>query len=269
MLNSIRSLIFSGVISKQQAISGEFYLGISGLQLPVPKYLYPEEHKDSSRLTYYATFFNSIEINSTFYKLPMLKTVQKWASSVPSGFCFTFKLWKEITHVKDLAFKEEDVERFFKAVSLAPNYRGCILIQFPPSFGVYHFRQVSSLIDCINDCKEAFGWRIAVEFRNRSWYTEDVFEFLEGKKISLVVQDIPKSATPAISHVGENMYVRFHGPTGNYRDSYSESFLYEYASYVNDWLKEGKNVFVYFNNTMGDAFKNAVMLKRFVSDLNF
>jgi uncharacterized protein YecE (DUF72 family) len=61
------------------------------------------------------------------------------------------------------------------------------------------------------------------------------------------------------------MYLRFHGPGGNYRGSYSDDILSEYASYIMEWRAEGKTVFVYFNNTMGDAYNNLVTLNKFVS----
>jgi len=63
--------------------NNHFYSGISGLQLPIPKYLFPDPYKQSSRLTYYASLFNSIEINSSFYKIPLSTTIAKWAASVP------------------------------------------------------------------------------------------------------------------------------------------------------------------------------------------
>lgn len=108
------------------------------------------------------------------------------------------------------------------------------------------------------------GWRIAVEFRNKTWYHEDTYRLLESHGAALVVQDIPKSLTPMIDHASDFMYIRFHGPTGNYRDSYAEHFLSEYAGYVREWLQEGKTVFVYFNNTMGDAYRNLQTLNRFI-----
>lgn len=80
----------------------DFYTGTSGLSLPFPKHSFPPEFQDKSRLTFYASLFNSIEINSSFYKLPMASTVKKWAESVPDNFLFTFKLWREITHNKGL-----------------------------------------------------------------------------------------------------------------------------------------------------------------------
>ncbi len=79
-----------------------FYSGTSGLVVPVPQALYPPEFKGKSRLNYYASLFNSIEINSTFYKMPKISTVSNWAESVPDEFRFTFKLSKAITHAKGL-----------------------------------------------------------------------------------------------------------------------------------------------------------------------
>lgn len=252
---------------ESRPLNGKFYIGISGLQLPIPKSKYPEEHKESSRLTYYSTFFNSIEINSTFYKLPMPRTVVKWADLVPDDFQFTFKLWKEITHVKNLEFKEEDVFLFFKTISGSSLKKGCVLIQFPPSIGKSNFLQLESLLRCIKEIRESAGWKIAVEFRNKSWYYEEVYELIEKYNAGIVIQDIPKSTTPSLEHRSNFIYIRFHGPTGNYRDSYSDSFLYEYATYIKEWMNDGKKVFVYFNNTMGDAFKNALTLKRFLSEI--
>lgn len=125
-----------------------FYAGLSGLTLPVPKYRFPQQFKNASRLTYYATFFNSIEINSTFYKLPMANTVIKWVSMVPHEFKFTFKLWKEITHNKGLDFKALDVERFFKVISSAGNKKGCVFIQFPPSLDKENIIRLDLLLGC-------------------------------------------------------------------------------------------------------------------------
>lgn len=244
-----------------------FYSGLSGLQVPMPKYLFPPEYQNSSRLTYYATFFNSIEVNSTFYKLPMGKTLVKWAEQVPESFKFTFKLWKEITHVKNFDFKEADVAAFFNVIAHAANKKGCVLIQFPPSLGRTNLIQLDALLRCIGVHNINQGWNIAVEFRNKSWYQPEVYDLLENYKAALVVQDIPKSLTPMVDHSSDFMYIRFHGPTGNYRDSYADDFLLEYATYVREWLEEGKTVYVYFNNTMGDAFKNLETFNNFIYSL--
>ena len=245
-----------------------FYSGLSGLVLPVPKYQFPEAHRESSRLTYYSTFFNSIEINSTFYKLPLPKTIGKWLTLVPDDFKFTVKLWKEITHINNLEFKESDVDMFFKAVTGAGYKKGCVLIQFPPGLGKTNIMQLEALLRYVTQVNINDNWKIAVEFRNRSWYNDDVYELLEKYNATIVIQDIPKSTTPMINHTADFIYIRFHGPTGNYRESYSESFLYEYATYIKEWLQEGKTVYAYFNNTMGDAFKNLQTLNDFILKLH-
>ena len=239
------------------------YGGISGLQLPVPKYLLAEEFQNASRLTYYASLFNSIEINSSFYKVPQASTAAKWAASVPEDFRFTFKLWREVTHIKGLDFREADVAAFMEVISSVKDKKGCLLIQFPPGLGNEYFLQLEKLLSTLlkNSMME---WKIAVEFRNKSWYNSATYGMLEHFKAALVIQDIPKSATPLVTHNSHFIYIRFHGPTGNYRDSYSEDYLNEYAGYINEWLEEGKDVYAYFNNTAGDAINNLNTLKKLV-----
>ncbi len=241
-----------------------FYSGLSGLVLPIPKSKFPAEYQEASRLTYYATFFNSIEFNSTFYKLPLASTIIKWGQQVPENFKFTFKLWKQITHNKNLEFTNENVAKFFNVIANAGPKKGCVLIQFPPSLGKFAFPQLDALLKCISLHNTKNEWSIAVEFRNKTWYDEDVYELLEKYSAALVIQDIPKSRTPMIDHSSSFIYIRFHGPSGNYRDSYDDAFLAEYATYIREWMEEGKTVFVYFNNTMGDAFKNLEMLNAYI-----
>jgi uncharacterized protein YecE (DUF72 family) len=242
-----------------------FYAGLSGLQLHIPKYLYPPPFQDASRLTYYASFFNSIEINSSFYKIPQAATVAKWAASVGENFKFTFKLWKEITHTKGFNFRDKDVEQFLKAIDAVQEKKGCLLIQFPPSLGKKYMIQLNNLLCCIREI-EPVHWDIAIEFRNKSWYNEATYNLLKFFKSALVIHDIPKSATPMINHEEDFMYIRFHGPTGNYRDSYSDDFLSEYAGYIHEWSGQGKIIYAYFNNTMGDALNNLKMLNKLMHE---
>ena len=233
-----------------------YFSGLSGLQLPVPKYRFPPEYQEASRLTYYSSFFNSIEVNSSFYKLPLPATGAKWASTVPENFRFTYKLWNQITHKKEFIFSDGDVQKFLAAISTVGSKRGCILIQLPPSSGKENFSQLLRLLSVIKESEIGQTWNLAVEFRNSSWYDESVYEMLDSFNAALVIHDIAKSATPMLHPNHEIVYVRFHGPFGNYRDSYPESFLQEYAGYVKEWMALNKTVYVYFNNTRGDAFRN-------------
>ena len=243
----------------------DFFFGLSGIELPLPKYQFPPEYQKTTRLTYYSTFFNSIEVNSSFYKIPMPATVARWASSVPEHFRFTFKLFKEISHVKNLDFDSSLICKFLDIISHVGNKKGCLLVQFPPGLKSENIHQLDRLLHSIQNANIENSWKVAVEFREKGWYTEDVYDLLSEYQSSLVIHDIQRSATPATRSMSDVVYVRFHGPTGNYRGSYTEAFLHEYAEYINEWLTQHRTVYVYFNNTAGDAFHNLRSLHKLLT----
>ena len=80
-------------------------------------------------------------------------------------------------------------------------------------------------------------WNIAIEFRNKSWYHNDTYDLLNYYKTAMVLQDKSGATAPLEELDAPYIYVRFHGPTGNYRGSYDEIFLNEYAGYINGWLE--------------------------------
>ncbi|MFD0750541.1 DUF72 domain-containing protein [Mucilaginibacter calamicampi] len=244
-----------------------YFSGTSGLVLPVPnKTYYPPEFSDKSRLNYYASLNNSIEVNSSFYKIPLARTVNKWAQEVGENFKFTYKLWRGITHEKGLIFDVARVNSFMAAINAAGNKKGCLLIQLPPSAKAGLMPQLQHLVNCVLEADADRGWQIAIEVRHASWYTDHLFEFAESNKISIVLQDIPASATPLHYYdIADTVYLRFHGPGGKYRGSYPDDLLYEYAGYIREWLEEGKTVYTYFNNTMGDAVRNLQTLNLIVN----
>lgn len=246
---------------------GKYYSGTSGLVLPVRnKSLYPPEFQNQSRLVFYSSLFNSIEINSTFYKMPRLSTMQKWAGSVPDGFQFTFKLWKEITHVKSLAFDPDAVANFMDNIEIPNEKKGCLLIQFPPGLKCISICQVTDLIAAIRAHDTRMTWKISIEFRDNSWYQEKIFQLLEESNCCMVLHDMTGSQTSMDDVGGDHIYLRFHGPEGNYRGSYEDHFIQEYATYIIEWLDLGKDVYVYFNNTIGDAVKNLATLNKYVAE---
>lgn len=245
-------------------INNIFYSGTSGLVLPVPQSQYPPEFRGKARLTYYASLFNSVEINSSFYKLPKISTIIKWTDSVPEDFQFTFKLSKAITHAKGLNFNAEDIELFMQTLDYINNKKGCLLIQFPPGLKIENFDQLQNLLRMIQAANTNHVWKVAVEFRNTSWYQDEVYDMLNQHNVSLVIHDLPSSATPIISSSANFRYLRFHGPGGRYRGSYPDDFLFEYAQHIKGWISEEKRVYFYFNNTMGEAVKNLQTLNEFL-----
>ncbi len=247
-----------------QANDTPFYSGTSGVVLPVPKSAFPPGFHDKSRLHYYSSLFNSVEVNSIFYKLPRSSTISKWRESVPDHFRFTFKVSKAITHVKGLNFAVKDVDDFVRAVNNIGNKKGCLLAQFPPSLKIEKLNELQQLLEALGEATQSNPWRIAMEFRNSSFYEREVYELLREFNVSLVVQDIPASATPLDETTGDFIYLRFHGPESRYRGDYSDAVLKRYAGYIKTWLSEKKTVFTYFNNTMGSAIRNLQTLNRYV-----
>ncbi|TSJ41124.1 DUF72 domain-containing protein [Mucilaginibacter corticis] len=229
----------------------------------MPKRDFPPHQAHLSRLGFYARQENSIEINSSFYHLPQPKTVKRWSEEVTENFRFTFKLWKEITHRKNLIFKAEDVTRFKEAIAVPKAHRGCLLVQLPPGLQSAALPQLQELLLVLGN-----DWPVAVEFRHNSWYKDEVYEILFRANATMVLQDFPKTVTPVELTSDELVYLRFHGPSGNYKGSYTEYFLYEYAAYIHEWLQEGRSVYCYFNNTAGDALGNLCSLKQMVSELS-
>lgn len=246
----------------------QFYCGTSNIVLPVAnKAFFPKEYQAKTRLNYYASLLNSIEINSTFYKLPMLGTVEKWANDVPSAFRFTLKLSKSVTHAKELRYDDADVYRFMDAAEMVGKKKGCILVQFPAGISVAYFQKVRRLLDVMQSTGKLKGWHLAIEFRDKSWYHDKVYAMLEHYKAAVVLHDMPKSHTPIIDMEESFVYLRFHGEKGDYRGGYADDFLREYAMSILEWLDGKIPVFAYFNNTIGDAIHNALTLDKYVRAL--
>lgn len=240
------------------------YSGTSNVVLPVKQSEYPPGFTGASRLTYYASLHSSVEINSSFYKIPKPATVAKWREAVPPPFKFTFKVPKTVTHAKNLLFDVKDLEAFAEAVAQAGDKKGCLLVQLPPSATRDRQDELEGILECLRS--DARDWKIAVEFRDSSWYNSAVYRMLQSHGAGTVQQDMPKSATPPQATVANDfVYLRFHGPQGTYRGSYDTAFLSDRAARIAAWLTEGKAVYAYFNNTMGDALGNLETLKVLVA----
>jgi uncharacterized protein YecE (DUF72 family) len=239
------------------------YCGTSNIVLPVRnKTFFPEEYRGKTWLQYYASLFNSLEINRSFYKVPRSNTVARWAREVPQGFRFSVKLWKGITHIRDLAFNPDDLISFMRTMASFADTKGCLLIQFPAGTRADCIGQVSRLMDLVAEHND--GWKIAVEFRHISWYTDEVWQLLERHGACLVEHDMPASTPPEQIPLSSFRFVRFHGQAGDYRGTYDEALLQRYAISIHKDMLYGKEVYVYFNNTIGDAVFNALTLQELI-----
>ena len=239
-----------------------FKSGTSGLVLAEPnKKAYPPAYRETSRLTYYASVNNSIEINSSFYKIPRGRTFADWSDQVPDDFKFTVKLWRGITHEK--SWSAEDLNRFMLAADRLGEKKGCLLIQFPAKTS-YDSAAVQDILQAVKVCDPSNGWKIAVEFRHSKWYHPGIDEMLNAFNAGLVLHDMPGSVPEAANPGSPFFYYRFHGEKGDYRGSYSDEHLRKIAVDIRHLLEQEKEVYAYFNNTIGDAVANLKTLRKMV-----
>jgi uncharacterized protein YecE (DUF72 family) len=245
---------------------GKLHIGTSNIVVPGNRQSFPEQFRDKSRLHYYSTLFNSLEINSSFYKVPLPRTFSRWTTEVSTGFTFTVKLWKGITHNK-LVYDHADIEKFLRAADQLHEKKGCLLIQFPASITADNSGKVFDILNYVRLSDPDEKWRIAVEFRHNSWYFREIYELLNEYDATMVIHDIPASKVTEQLTEADFVYLRFHGPKGDYRDSYSDEILAQRTKQVVKWMKSGKDVYAYFNNTIGSAFENAILLKKMVQEL--
>ena len=242
--------------------TGIFRSGTSGLVLLESNKLhFPTEFQEKHRLIYYASKFNSIEINSSFYKIPLCRTYRNWAGMVPDDFQFTIKLWQGITHEE--AYDQNDLERFFGAIQCLGNKTGCLLLQFAAKTKM-DFSEFDRLLENIRKLDPHGEWRIAAEFRDAQWYASEIYEILDEYNASMVLHDMPKCIPPELNKNADFVYLRFHGEKGDYKGTYSMRYLQNKANEIHGWLLEGKDVYAYFNNTIGDAVANLQTLNALV-----
>src|SRR5690606_3365606 len=175
---------------------GVVRIGTSGIVLPGPKATFHEVFRAGSRLHYYASLFNTLEINSSFYKVPLAATFEKWAAEVPEDFKFTVKLWRGITHSRHLVYAPDDIDSFMHAADRLGTKRGCLLIQFPASITAAYIKDVERILARLKELDAAGAWHFAAEVRHNRWYENTASNQFEKYKAVLDVHDMPESKTP-------------------------------------------------------------------------
>ena len=246
---------------------GVFRSGTSGLVLSEPnKKYYPKEFQEKTRLSYYSSKFNTIEINSSFYKIPRCQTYRNWSQQVPEDFQFSIKLWKGITHSREFSVDKKDIDSFFSAINCLGNKKGCLLLQFPAGT-LMTIEQFGNILKQIRYMDPGRQWRLAVEFRHLRWYENRVLNLIEDEDATLVLHDMPGSGIGQIVGKPSWVYLRFHGEKGDYKGSYSYEHLHNRAIEIKNWLSQGLDVYAYFNNTIGSAADNLEMLNLIVNNL--
>jgi uncharacterized protein YecE (DUF72 family) len=227
--------------------------------------IYPQRTPQKRWLEFIAQNFDTVEVNTSFYRIPKKETVAAWAESTPEHFRFAIKLWRGITHYKKLKNAEALTANFLEVVEqLAPNRRAPLLIQLPPNQG----KDIDKLVDYIQVLRELSDkqWLIAAEFRNSNWLDDDTYSALDRENVALCIHDMTGKADTDRANNAGFIYIRRHGTNrGRYTGSYSPEQLRADADRIHGWTAEGRRVFVYYNNDIGGhAFRNARDLRNLV-----
>lgn len=219
--------------------------------------LYPEDLARSEWLPYYASRFDTVEINNTFYRLPNAATVDRWGAAVGEDFCFALKFSRYGSHLKHLGDPEDTIASFLEIAERLGDALGPILVQLPPRWGPDPERLAAFL----GAAPPRRRW--AVEFRDRRWLCEPVFRILRDHGAALCIhdkiEDHPRELT------ADWLYLRFHGD--NYQGDYTHQHLAAEARRIAGYLERGLDVYTYFNNDLGGhAVHNAADLRRYVNN---
>ncbi len=219
--------------------------------------IYPKGLPAKAWLEYYATLFDTVEINNTFYRLPTVSAVRGWVERSPRRFLFAVKMSRYITHIKRLTGLEQGIPLFYSRI--APMARspkmGPVLWQFPPTFK----RDDERLAQALAALPEG---RHCFEFREPTWYVREVYELLRQHRVALVIPDSPKYPFREIELTADWTFVRFHSGTRGQRGNYSEREIAEWAERIGGWGDAGVDVYAYYNNDWeGFAVRNGLRLK--------
>lgn len=223
---------------------------------------YPPECKPQDWLGFYASVFNSVEINNTFYHLPSPGVFAKWHDQTPAGFTFAVKANRFITHMKKLAEPELHVARFLTHAAELREKLGVVLFQLPP-FWKFNASRLAGLLEFMDAQTIIPRLRIAIEIRHPSWLCDECYQILHHHA-SLVFADL--GDCPVEGPVTTDfIYIRRHGPGTSGSAGYPAATICKDAANVRSWLAEGRDVHAYFNNDAeGHAVRDACRLREFL-----
>lgn len=219
--------------------------------------VYPADVPARRWFEVYAQRFDTVELNSTFYRLPAAPTVDQWAGQAPPGFIYAVKVGQFGSHRMKLRDAASWLPRHLERVERLGAALGPNLLQLPPRWR----RDVDRLEGFLDAAPRNIRW--AVELRDPSWLHDDVYEVLARHGAALCVHDLLADHPWCLT--ADFAYVRFHGPhalTRKYVGRYGGRRLWRPAERIRTWLDAGHDVYAYFNNDYeGHAVADAEWLR--------
>lgn len=271
----------------------QLYIGCSGWNYGDPSdkggwlnIFYPD--RKTRKLNYYSQFFNTVEMDATFYNKFYLKMSQGLFKGIvkttPSEFKISIKVPEIITHDKRLEVSKgvmSDLNEFLDKVSplKKSNKLGAIIIQLPPSFTIKESQKLEDYLRVLRKDSIHNDIKFAVEFRHKSWNTEGSLELLQHYDIASVLTDSPArenlqflSNEDNVTSKSTGVVIRLHGRNTN-QNHYWYNYLYSEKE-LNPWIEKIKKIrektdtiFVYFNNHYsGKAIINALQFREMLDE---
>jgi uncharacterized protein YecE (DUF72 family) len=222
--------------------------------------LYPEGLARSRWLRRYAELFDTVEVNSTFYRLASRGAVARWVEDTPEDFVFAAKASRYLTHVRRLRDIRQGVERYYERIEplIDSGKLGPIVWQLPPNFR----RDDEVLAAALGELPVG---RHCFEFRHESWFTKEVYALLREHDAALVIGDHPRWPFQARQLTSDWTLIRLHHGRRGRRGNYSEREIETWARRIASWRRRA-DVYAYLNNDWeGFAVENALSLKRRLS----
>ena len=242
-------------------MAGAIHIGCSGwVYSSWRDVLYPQGLAQRRWLERYAEAFDTVEVNSTFYRLASPPAVERWVEATPADFRFTVKASRYLTHITHLQYLERGLGRFYAGIAplVGSGKLEAVLWQFPPTQ-----QRDDGLLD--RALPHLPAGRHAFEFRHPSWFTEEVLERLRAHDVARVIGDHPQRPWQPLSLTASFSLVRLHYGSHGRRGNYSKRELAVWAQRVGDLAAEA-DVLVYFNNDWeGFAVHNAIYMKELLA----
>ena len=238
------------------------HVGCSGWVYPHWRELfYPKGVPQRSWLSHYAEHFDTVEINSTFYRLASPSAVEGWVEQSPDGFIFAVKASRYLTHVKRLSGLEDGVRRFYERLEALTRTEkfGPVLWQLPENFHRDDDRLAGALASLP-------AGRHAFEFRHASWFVDDVYALLGEHGVALVIGDDPSRPFQSHEMTADWTYIRFHRGNRGRGGNYSASEIDTWAQRIARWRRRVEVYAFYNNDWEGYAIRNAKRLLEQLGD---
>lgn len=235
-----------------------WHIGTSGWHYPhwVGPF-YAADQPPDAWLAHYARYFDTVEVNSSFYRLPTQKIVAGWLDATPDHFVFSAKASRFITHLKKLKQPEATLPRFLDVLAGLDTRRGPVLFQLPPRWRC-NAERLAAFLD---------AWPAAIpcafELRDPDWQRQEIYALLRARNAALCIYSLGGYTSPLLA-TADFAYLRLHGPDAPYRGRYSHTALKQWMAQVRRLNVD--HAFVYFDNDeAGYAVRNALELKELVA----